>query len=208
MYKALPVVFCGPSGVGKSTLVKQLRSEFPTAFGFSVSHTTRKPREGEVSGKDYHFVTRDVMEQSIKNGDFIENAEFSGNLYGTSKKAVEDVQAHGKICILDIDVQGVRAIKNTDLNPRLIFVSPPSFESLKTRLENRGTETGESLAKRLAAAKAELDYGMTPGNFDIIIVNDDLDVAYKQLKTFILPDITKLQEFQKQEAVGGGGDRC
>jgi len=83
MYKACPVVFCGPSGVGKSTLVKELRQEFPTAFGFSVSHTTRKPREGEVNGKDYHFVTRDVMEQAIKNGDFVESAEFSGNLYGT-----------------------------------------------------------------------------------------------------------------------------
>jgi len=209
MYRPVPVVFCGPSGVGKSTLVKRLQLEFPTTFGFSVSHTTRKPRLGEVSGIDYHFVSREDMLKAINSGEFIEYAEFSGNLYGTSKKAVEDVQSKGKMCILDIDVQGVKQIKLTDLSPRLIFIQPPTLDSLRTRLVNRGTETAESLQKRLSVAEAEMAYGVGHGNFDLIIINDVIEVAYSKLRDFLLPDITSLQEFLKKKAATetGSGDR-
>uniref|UniRef100_A0A3Q7NK93 Guanylate kinase n=2 Tax=Callorhinus ursinus TaxID=34884 RepID=A0A3Q7NK93_CALUR len=125
-----PVVLSGPSGAGKSTLLKRLLQEHGSVFGFSVSHTTRDPRPGEENGKDYYFVTREVMQRDIAAGDFIEHAEFSGNLYGTSKAAVRAVQAMNRICVLDVDLQGVRNIKKTDLQPIYIFVQPPSLDVL------------------------------------------------------------------------------
>ncbi|XP_070648517.1 guanylate kinase isoform X4 [Bos indicus] len=152
-----PVVLSGPSGAGKSTLLKKLLQEHGSIFGFSVSHTTRDPRPGEENGKDYYFVTREVMQRDIAAGDFIEHAEFSGNLYGTSKAAVRAVQAMNRICVLDVDLQGVRNIKKTDLRPIYIFVQPPSLDVLEQRLRQRNTETEESLAKRLAAARADME---------------------------------------------------
>jgi len=174
--------------------MKKLMAEFGEYFGFSVSHTTRQPRPGEEDGKDYHYVTRETMLDLVGRGEFIENAEFSGNMYGTSKKAVEEVLARGRICILDIDVQGVKAVKKTDLSPLLVFMQPPSLEVLEQRLRDRGTETEESLSKRLGAAAAEMEYGETEGNFDVIIVNDDLESAYAKLKEFIVPELEKLFE--------------
>ncbi|XP_004028586.4 guanylate kinase isoform X3 [Gorilla gorilla gorilla] len=152
-----PVVLSGPSGAGKSTLLKRLLQEHSGIFGFSVSHTTRNPRPGEENGKDYHFVTREVMQRDIAAGDFIEHAEFSGNLYGTSKVAVQAVQAMNRICVLDVDLQGVRNIKATDLRPIYISVQPPSLHVLEQRLRQRNTETEESLVKRLAAAQADME---------------------------------------------------
>uniref|UniRef100_A0A5F4WHF8 Guanylate kinase 1 n=1 Tax=Callithrix jacchus TaxID=9483 RepID=A0A5F4WHF8_CALJA len=125
-----PVVLSGPSGAGKSTLLKRLLQEHRGIFGFSVSHTTRNPRPGEENGKDYYFVTREVMQRDIAAGNFIEHAEFSGNLYGTSKAAVQAVQAMNRICVLDVDLQGVRNIKATDLQPIYISVQPPSLHVL------------------------------------------------------------------------------
>ncbi|MBN3290137.1 KGUA kinase, partial [Polypterus senegalus] len=106
---------------------------------------------------DYHFVTRDVMQKGISSGEFIENAEFSGNMYGTSKAAVHDVQAKNLICILDIDMQGVKNIKRTDLNPIYISIQAPSMEILEKRLRDRKTETEESLQKRLSAARIDME---------------------------------------------------
>ena len=191
--KPNPLVLCGPSGSGKSTVMKKLMAEYGEYFGFSVSHTTRNPRPGEEDGKDYHFVDKEKMQQLIDAGEFIENATFSGNNYGTSKASVEDVLNSGKICILDIDVQGVKAVKNTDLTPMFVFIKPPSLETLEERLRARGTETEESLSKRLGAAAAEMEYGETEGNFDTIIVNDDLETAYINLRDFVMPEIEKLK---------------
>jgi len=106
-------------------------------------------------------------------------------MYGTSLKAVRSVGESGKICVLDIDQQGVRSIKKTDLNPIFVFIKPPSLEILEKRLRDRNTETEESLQKRLGAAKAELEYGETPGVHDIIIVNNDLDQAFAELENFL-----------------------
>lgn len=164
--------------------MKKLFAEYPDSFGFSVSNTTRQPRTGEVDGKDYHFATVDEFKKLIEENAFIEWAQFSGNYYGTTVKAVEDVAKAGKTCILDIDMQGVKSVKNTDLNARYLFLSPPSIEELKNRLVGRGTETEDSIAKRIAAASAEMEYAKT-GAHDKIIVNDDVDKAYKELKEFI-----------------------
>ncbi|GAA6002169.1 guanylate kinase [Rhodotorula paludigena] len=182
-----PVVICGPSGTGKSTLLKKLMAEFPGKFGFSVSHTTRAPRPGEEAGVSYHYVTRDAFLDLVRQDGFIEHAEFSGNMYGTSVQAVEDVKKGGKMCILDIDTQGVKLIKANHpyLNPLYVFISPPSLASLKTRLTGRGTESDASMAARLAAAVGELDYAKS-GAFDVVVVNDDLERAYRALKQVIV----------------------
>lgn len=189
-----PVVLSGPSGAGKSTLLKKLMKEFDCVFGFSVSHTTRKPRPGEVDGKDYHYVTREAMQAGIDNGEFIESAVFSGNMYGTSKAAVQDVQAKNLICILDIDMQGVRNIKRTDLNPIYISIQPPSKEILEKRLRDRKTESEESLQKRLHAAVVDMELSKEPGMFDVTIVNDNLDEAYTQLKEALLEEINMVKK--------------
>lgn len=191
-----PLVLCGPSGSGKSTLLKRLFAEFPDKFGFSVSHTTRRPREGEQDGVHYYFVSRPDMEAAIGNDEFIETAEFTGNMYGTSKQAVREIQNQGRVCILDIEQKGVEQIRRTDLNPILIFNNPPTIDELERRLRSRGSETEESLRKRLNAAEVEISYGLTPGNFHKIINNVDIDVAYEEFRNFVV------DELKKQEAQG------
>ncbi|KAI9314692.1 P-loop containing nucleoside triphosphate hydrolase protein [Zopfochytrium polystomum] len=165
----VPIVVCGPSGSGKSTLLKRIFSEYPDKFGFSVSHTTRNPRPGETNGKEYHFVTRETMLQEIEAGNFLESAQFSGNYYGTSYKAIDDVLKSNRNVILDIDMQGAQILQNQvaagnsklSRRPTFIFLAPPS---------------------RLDAATRELKWGMTPGSVDLVIVNDDVEKAYTELK--------------------------
>lgn len=180
-----PIVISGPSGVGKGTLIAKLMKEFPLMFGFSVSHTTRAPREKEKDGVHYHFSEKSAMEKDIKDGKFLEFASVHGNLYGTSVEAVEVVADEGKRCILDIDVQGARSVRASSIEAVFIFICPPSFEELEKRLRERGTETEEQIQKRIRNAKAELAAGQELGLFDHILVNDDLDTCYENLKTLL-----------------------
>ena len=155
----------------------------PSKFGFSVSHTTRSPRPGEVDGVHYHFVSIEQIQQDIADGKFLEHAQVHGNYYGTSLEAVETVQRQGKLCILDIDVQGVQTIKSDNKLPDAlyVFVAPPSVENLEERLRGRGTETEEALARRLGNARRELEYGRGEGNFDMVLVNGSLNEAVEEL---------------------------
>ena len=162
-------------------MIELLRTKYPTQFGFSVSHTTRKPREGEQDGVHYNFTTVESIEKEIADGKFVESANVHGNYYGTSVAAVETVQKQGKICILDIDVQGVQNVKKSTLDAIYLFVAPPSMEELEKRLRGRGTESEEAVVKRLKNAKDELDYGMGEGNFDRVFTNDDLDKTFEAL---------------------------
>eukprot|EP00794_Sanderia_malayensis_P017267 gene17267-18992_t len=186
------LVLSGPSGSGKSTLIKRLMSEYPNRFGFSVSHTSRKPRPGEVDGKDYHYSTKEEMMKAIEAGEFIEHAEFSHNLYGTSKKSVQNVFSQGQICILDIDRQGVQSVKETDLDCLMMFIKPPSFEVLEQRLRGRGTEKEEVIEKRLQTSREEFAYAELPGSYDYILVNDDLERAYQEFKSIVSKEILDL----------------
>lgn len=201
-----PLVVCGPSGVGKGTIIAKYMEELPDKFGFTVSHTTRSPRAGEVDGIHYHFTTVQTIKAAIQRNEFLEFAEVHGNWYGTSLKSLNYVQdVEQKLPLLDIDVQGVKNIKEWQRNQNLkenslqqeinlsvpkldakfIFIAPPSAESLKERLVARGTETPESLEKRTKNALMELDYGSEAGNFDAIIVNDDLEKACADFKNAI-----------------------
>ncbi|XP_030218682.1 guanylate kinase isoform X3 [Gadus morhua] len=189
-----PVVLSGPSGAGKSTLLKKLMKEYDGVFGFSVSHTTRQPRPGEENGKDYHYVTKDAMQTAVDNGEFIESAVFSGNMYGTSKAAVQAVRAKNLICILDIDMQGVRNIKKTDLNAIYVSIQAPSMDILEKRLRDRKTESEESLQKRLHAARVEVEFSKEEGMFDVCIVNDVLEDAYGKLKDVLLEEINQVKK--------------
>ncbi|XP_022966359.1 guanylate kinase 2-like [Cucurbita maxima] len=180
-----PIVVSGPSGVGKGTLISMLMKEFPSLFGFSVSHTTRAPRNMEKDGLHYHFTERNAMEKDIKEGKFLEFASVHGNLYGTSVEAVEVVADAGKRCILDIDVQGARSMKASSLDAIFIFICPPSMAELEKRLHARGTETEEQILKRLQNAKAEIVQGESSGIFDHILYNDNLEECYKSLKKLL-----------------------
>eukprot|EP01134_Creolimax_fragrantissima_P004184 CFRG4184T1 len=184
-------VFFGPSGAGKSTMLKQLFLDFPSKFGFSTSHTTRNPRPGEQHGVDYNYISREEMHKAIAENTFIEHAEFSGNLYGTSYDSVKKVIESGRICVLDIEVQGVQNIKKTSYNAEAlyVYVKPPSVEILELRLRKRKTDTEQAIQKRLITAQKELIYGDgLPESDDIIkIVNDEFERAYAQLKAAVMP---------------------
>lgn len=179
------LVIVGPSGVGKGTLVNKLLEEQgqEPRFGFSCSHTTRKPREGEVEGVHYHFTTVDEFEKGIAAGKFLENAKVHENYYGTSIDAVKTVTASGKCCILDIDVQGARQVKASDLDAIIVFISPPSLEELEKRLLLRGTETQKEIQVRSSNAKIEME-SLDDGSdlYDYVIVNDSFDSCYSKFR--------------------------
>ena len=153
MSKLRPIVMCGPSGVGKGTLINRLMADFPGKFGFSVSHTTRAPRPGETDGVHYNFVEKSAMEADIADGKFLEHAHVHENIYGTSLAAVEAVATKGQVCVLDIDVQGAEIVKKSTLDALFVFIAPPSMEELEKRLRGRGTEKEESIQKRLATRR-------------------------------------------------------
>jgi guanylate kinase len=177
------VLICGPSGVGKGTLINRLLNDHPDCFALSVSRTSRKARPGEIHGVHYFFVDRSELEHDIKHGAYryLETAEVHGNLYGTREDAVSSIHSQGKICVLDLDTVGAKSLKSLNFPMKTLFIAPPSIDHLAARLGSRGTESAEQKAVRLTNAKRELDYGLTPGNFESILVNDDLDEAYERL---------------------------
>lgn len=175
-------VISGPSGVGKSTLVRQARNNVRD-LGYTVSHTSRKPRSNEENGKDYHFVERETFQQMIKEKAFVEWAKVYDDYYGTSYAELDRQIKQGMDVILDIDVQGAGNIKNAFEKAVLIYILPPSLEELEDRLRNRATDDEPVIKKRLEMSIRELkncDW------YDYIIINHDLDDAAKRLEAIIL----------------------
>ena len=184
MSKGKLIVISGPSGVGKGTLKAKLFEEFVGRIAYSVSATTRGPREGEVDGKDYFFISRQEFERRVKNNEFLEHAEFAGNCYGTPRAYVEKLLDSGMNVVLEIDVQGALQVMKSMPECVSVFILPPSFEELEHRLRGRGTETEEKVRERLETAKRELPHAP---QYDYQIVNGgDIEAAYQSLREVFL----------------------
>jgi guanylate kinase len=180
--KPLLLIVSSPSGAGKSTLCHLLLEEFPDVR-FSVSHTTRVPRPGEVDGVDYHFVSDDLFDEMVDNELFIEWAHVHGNRYGTAHAEIRSASTNGVDLVFDVDFQGARQIKQSYPDAIGVFVLPPSIEELKRRLRSRGTESPESLDRRFKASLTEIEHH---SEFDYLLVNDLVEVAYDRLRAILL----------------------
>ena len=176
------VVLSGPSGVGKGTLLRHLRQRHPDLY-LSTSATTRAPRDGEEHGKDYYFVTREQFEQMIASGDLLEWAEFAGNYYGTPRQPVAFQIEHGHQVILEIELNGARQVAKSFPEAFKIFIIPPSPEELERRIRDRGQDDEAAINRRLARSRIELD---AANEFDLQVVNDDLETAIATLETVLL----------------------
>ena len=175
------IIFSGPSGVGKGTLLKKCLAEMPNVR-YSVSATTRTPREGEVNGREYHFMSREEFLSLAEQGGMLEYASYNGNYYGTPKAFCEELTNAGTDVVLEIEVQGALQIKKLYPKAQMIFIMPPSLKELENRLCGRNTETTEVVAGRLAIAREELRQAY---QYDYVVVNDDLEQAAAALKTII-----------------------
>ncbi|SFB21822.1 guanylate kinase [Amycolatopsis marina] len=182
-------VVSGPSGVGKSSVVGELRRLDPRIY-FSVSVTTRRPRPGEVDGVHYHFVDRSAFDAMIAGGELLEYAEFAGNCYGTPRAPVEAALRSGRPAVLEIELQGARQVRRAMPDARLVMLLPPSWGELVGRLTGRGTEEDTAVRARLAEAERELE---ASGEFDERIVNADVRTAARELLT-LMTDTSTVQD--------------
>ena len=189
------LVVSGPSGAGKSTICKKVIKD--NNLYFSVSCTTRKPRTGEVHGKDYYFIDKDKFKEKIKNNEFIEYANVHGNYYGTLRDKVIQVVVSGKNVLLDIDVQGALRIKKTAAQDSLlrkcveyVFIAPPNFYELEKRLRGRGTEAEDVIQKRLSNAGRELTYCL---EYEYLVVNEEVERAIKDMNSILVALTKKTQ---------------
>lgn len=183
------ILFSAPSGSGKTTIIKQLQQYFD-CFEFSISATCRNPREGEQHGKDYYFLTPDDFSARVQRNEFIEWEEvYQGTCYGTLRSEVERIWNNGHVIIFDVDVKGGMNLKKIFGDDALaVFVMPPSIEVLEQRLRSRGTESEESIQKRLGRSALELNEAP---KFDVTIVNDDLQRAVEETKAIVETFIAK-----------------
>mgnify|MGYP004554386877 CR=1 FL=1 len=187
MYKGKTFIISGPSGVGKSTVLKELFKDRDDLY-FSVSATTRAPRPGEVDGVHYHFTDVDHFQRLISEDAFLEYAEYVGNFYGTPKKFVDEAMEQGKDVILDIEVQGALQVTNKRPEVVRIFIAPPSWKALEERLTGRGTDSAEKVQKRLVRAKVELQ---TANTYDYFVINDTVERAVRELNAIMLAEHCK-----------------
>ncbi len=181
--RGLLIILSSPSGAGKSTLAKRLMS-WDTELEFSVSATTRAPRPGEEHGRDYYFLSEDTFRQQVSDGQMLEHAHVFGNFYGSPAGPVRESINSGKDVLFDVDWQGEVQIRNSDLGKHAlsIFILPPSIPELRRRLESRGQDSEEVIAKRMLKSWDEISHW---GYYDYVLINDDLNATEEKLKTIV-----------------------
>jgi len=197
MRKGKTFIISGPSGVGKSTVLRALLEKRPDVY-FSVSATTRDPRPGEVDGIHYHFLDVDTFRDKIAREEFLEYAEYVGNFYGTPKKFVDEAMESGRDVILDIEVQGAIQVFSKRPNTPRIFIAPPSWAELERRLTERGTDSAEKIQKRLLRAKVEFQ---TAHTYDYFVINDTVENAVRELDAIMTAEHCKPEE--RMEIISG-----
>ncbi|MBD3858142.1 guanylate kinase [Bacillus sp. 28A-2] len=183
--RGLLIVLSGPSGVGKGTVRQAIFSQGDTKFEYSISVTTRKPREGERNGVDYFFKTREEFEHMIENKKLLEWAEYVGNYYGTPVDYVEKTLSEGKDVFLEIEVQGALQVREAFPEGLFIFLAPPSLSELQNRIMTRGTESEDLIRNRMAAAKEEIEM---MDAYDYVVENDDVELACERIKAIVLAE--------------------
>ena len=193
--RGLLIVLSGPSGVGKGTVRKELFSQPNTNYEYSISMTTRNPREGEVDGVDYFFKTRDEFEALIEQGGLLEHAEFVSNYYGTPLAYVNETLDAGRDVFLEIEVQGAAQIREKAPDALFIFLAPPSLSELKDRLVGRGTETADVIAKRIATASEELEMMSL---YDYVVENDEVTNACDRINAIIKAEHCRRERVEKR----------
>lgn len=193
--KGLLIVLSGPSGVGKGTVRKEIFSQNDAKFEYSISMTTRKPREGEVDGVDYFFKSREEFEQLIEQGKLLEYAEFVGNYYGTPVDYVRETIENGRDVFLEIEVQGARQVREKFPEALFIFLAPPSLSELRNRIVTRGTETEDIISRRLQTAKEEIEM---MDLYDYVVENDEVKLACERIKSIVVAEHCKRERIAKR----------
>ena len=193
--KGLLIVLSGPSGVGKGTVRKAIFSQEDTKFEYSISMTTRKPREGEVDSVDYFFKSREEFEDLIQQGKLLEYAEFVGNYYGTPVDYVRETLESGKDVFLEIEVQGAQQVRDKFPEGLFIFLAPPSLSELQNRLVTRGTETDDLIQGRMNTAKKEIEM---MDLYDYIVENDQIENAVNKIKSIVQAEHCKRERVQQR----------
>ena len=182
LFASRPIVFVGPSGIGKGTIIHNLMNKYKDQFAFSVSHTTRKPREGERNGVDYIFVTREQMNKDIEDGKFIDYNYIHRNIYATSYESLENVTKSGKICIFDINVNAALKMRQTKLNPFIICLLPRTMDVLEERIRYRGQDDENSIKTRLKTAEEEIKLiNENKDKWDMLLINDNSNETTKYI---------------------------
>lgn len=193
--RGLLIVLSGPSGVGKGTVRKELFSQPDTNYEYSISMTTRSPREGEVDEVDYFFKTRNEFEELIEQGQLLEYAEFVENYYGTPLEYVNKMRDAGRDVFLEIEVQGAAQVRDKVPDGLFIFLAPPSLSELEERLVGRGTESYEVIASRLGAARQELEM---MNLYDYVVENDEVENACDRINAIIIAEHCKRERVEKR----------
>ena len=190
--EGIPIIISAPSGAGKTTICQALAQRLPS-LNFSVSHTTRKPRENEKEGFDYHFVSKETFLEMTDRNEFLEWTKIHDNYYGTARKNIEETLQKGKDLVFELDIQGVESLRALQYEGVYVFILPPSMEELKQRLTRRGTESGDQIQQRLEMGKNEIAQSHL---YDYVVTNVNVDESVDTLLAIIRAEKNRIRRYQ------------